>query len=156
MAKSVNSRSSVNDQQMRSLRYPHVRRTIISLLLTTLLCSLAFAQNDPGQTIATIPSEEGELAVQNGQNNEVWLVAGSDRASLGAEEALRLAGWIKEGKTGSYGNTGSLQVRREAGLLIVTLSGKGATKELRLKDADAVQFAAALASARQNVSEAGQ
>jgi hypothetical protein len=123
----------------------------------TIFCSLAFAQTEPGQTIATIPSEDGELLVQNGKNNEVWLVAGSERVSVDAEEALRLAGWIKEGKTGRYGHTGSFHVRRETGLLVVALgSGKEATKEVRLEDPEALQFAAALASARQNVSEAGQ
>jgi hypothetical protein len=153
----MNSRGRTNSQEMISLRYFSVRRTITSLILATILCSLALGQNDPGQTIATIPSEDGELLVQNGKNNEVWLAAGGDRVSVNAEEALRLAGWIKEGKTGSYGNTGSFQVRREATLLVVTLpSGKEAKKEVRLKEADALQFAAALASARQNVSEAGQ
>jgi hypothetical protein len=153
----VNSRGPTNSQRMPPLRYSSVRRTMTSLFMALVLCSLAFAQNDPGQTIATIPSEDGELLVQNGKNNEVWLAAGSDRVSVNAEEAMRLAGWIKEGKTGPYGNTGSFQVRREANLLVVTLvSGKEGKKEVRLKEADALQFAAALASARQNVSEAGQ
>jgi hypothetical protein len=157
MTERVNSRGPSDSQAMPSLRYSHVRQTMISLFLAAALCSLAFAQNDPGQTVATIPSEDGELLVQNGKNNEVWLATGNDRFSVNAEEALRLAGWIKEGKTGSYGDTGPFRVRREANLLVVTLgSGKEANKEVRLGEAEALQFAAALASARQNVSEAGQ
>jgi hypothetical protein len=139
------------------LRYPCVRSTITALILATIWCSLARAQTDPGQTIATIPSKDGELLVQNGKNNEVWLVAEHESVSLDAEEALRVAAWIKEGKPASYGDTGSFRARREADLLVITLvSEKGAKKEFRLGDAEALQFASALATGRQNVSEAGQ
>ena len=58
---------------------------------------------------------------------------------------------------GDYGDTGSVRFRRESGNLIVTFGPeKVGRKELRLEDAEALQFAAALASVRQNVSEAGQ
>jgi hypothetical protein len=70
---------------------------------------------------------------------------------------LRVAGWIKEGKVGHYGDTGSARFRREGNTLVVVLVSKNAAeKELRLGDAEALQLAAALASGRQNVSEAGQ
>jgi hypothetical protein len=110
-----------------------------------------------GQTVASIPVKDGELLVQNGTNNDVWLVADNERISVNAEEALRVAAWIKEGKMGDYGNTGSMGFRREAGILVVTFAPEMADKkELRLEDAEAMQLAAALASVRQNVSEAGQ
>lgn len=65
--------------------------------------------------------------------------------AVNAEEALRVAGWIKEGKMGEYGNTGSVRFRRGSGILVVTFE-KAGKKELRLEDA----------GGRQNVSEAGQ
>jgi hypothetical protein len=48
-------------------------------------------------------------------------MAENERVSVNAEEALRVAGWIKEGKMGEYGNTGSVRFRRESGILVVTL-----------------------------------
>jgi hypothetical protein len=76
---------------------------------------------------------------------------------VNAEEALRVAGWIKEGKMGAYGGTGSVSFRRESDILVVTFAPeKAGKKELRLEEAEALQLAAALASVRQNVSEAGQ
>ena len=127
------------------------------LFITVMWCSAAWAQTEAGQTVATLPAKDGELVVQNGSNNDVWLVAGNERVSVNAEEALRVAGWIKEGKTGEYGSTGSVRFRRESGILVVTFAPeKAGKKELRLEDAEAVQLAAALASVRQNVSEAGQ
>ena len=107
--------------------------------------------------MASIPVKDGELLVQNGTNNDVWLVADDERISINAEEALRVAAWIKEGKMGDYGNTGSVAFRRDAGVLVVTFAPeKAGKKELRLEDAEAIQLAAGLASVRQNVSEAGQ
>ena len=120
-------------------------------------CSSAWGQVEAGQTVASIPLKDGELLVQNGTNNDVWLVADDERISINAEEALRVAAWIKEGKMGDYGNTGSVAFRREAGILVVTFAPEKAGKrELRLEDAEAIQLAAGLASVRQNVSEAGQ
>jgi hypothetical protein len=88
---------------------------------------------------------------------DVWLVADNERVSVNAEEALRVAGWIKEGKMGDYGDTGAARFRRESGILVVTFApGKAGKKELRLGEAEALQLADALASVRQNVSEAGQ
>jgi hypothetical protein len=134
---------------------PH--RVLTTLFLAVIWCSAGWAQIEPGQTVATIPAKEGELLVQNGANNEVWLVADKERVSVNAEEALRVAGWIKEGKLGNYGNTGSVRFHRESAILVVTFAPeKAGKKELRLGEAEALQLAAALASVRQNVSEAGQ
>ena len=120
-------------------------------------CSAACAQIEPGQTVATILAKDGELLVQNGANNDVWLAADRERVSVNAEEALRVAGWIKEGKMGDYGDTGSVRFHREPEILVVTFAPeKHGKKELRLGEAEALQLAAALASVRQNVSEAGQ
>ena len=114
--------------------------------------SAAWTQTEAGQTIAAIPIREGKLLVQNGKNNDVLLAAGNKRVSLGAEEALRVAGWIKEGKVGRYGDIGSVRFRREPDALVVTLvPTKAAEEELRLEDAEALQLANALASVRQNV-----
>ena len=127
------------------------------LFLAVIWCSSALAQVEAGQTVASIPVKDGELLVQNGTNNDVWLVADDERISINAEEALRVAAWIKEGKMGDYGNTGSVAFRREAGILVVTFAPeKAGNRELRLEDAEAIQLAAGLASVRQNVSEAGQ
>ena len=83
--------------------------------------------------------------------------ADHERVSVDAEEALRVAGWIKEGKMGDYGDTDSVRFRRESGILVITfVPEKAGRKELRLEDAEALQLAAALASVRQNVSEVGQ
>ena len=140
--------------QARTFRLP---RMMTIMFLTVIWCSAVWAQTEPGQTVATIPAKDGELVVQNGANNDVWLVAGNERVAVNAEEALRVAGWIKEGKTGEYGDTGLVRFRRDAGILVVTFGAeKAGQKELRLEDAEAVQLAAALASVRQNVSEAGQ
>jgi hypothetical protein len=80
-------------------------------------------------------------------------VADNERVSVNAEEALRVAGWIKEGKMGDYGDTGAARFRRESGILVVTFAPeKAGKKELHLGEAEALQ----LASVRQNVSEAGQ
>ena len=58
---------------------------------------------------------------------------------------------------GGYGNTGSVSFRRQSDILVVTFAPeKTGKKELRLGEAEALQLAAALASVRQNVSEAGQ
>jgi hypothetical protein len=132
---------------------------ITTLFLTVIWCSCSavWAQIEPGQTIAAIPIKDGELLVQNGRNNEVWLMAENERMSINAEEASRVAGWIKEGKMGDYGDTGSVCFRRESAFLSFTfVPDKAGKKDFRLEDAEAVQLAAALASARQNVSEAGQ
>ena len=76
---------------------------------------------------------------------------------MNAEEALRIAGWIKEGKMGDYGDTGSARFRRESDILVVTFAPeKAGKKDLRLGEAEALQLAAALASVRQKISEAGQ
>ena len=69
---------------------------------------------------------------------------------------MRVAGWIKEGKMGDYGDTDSVRFRRESGILVITfVPEKAGRKELRLEDVEALQLAAALASVRQNVSEVG-
>ena len=58
---------------------------------------------------------------------------------------------------GDYGDTGSVSFRREPDILVVTFAPeKSGKKELRLGEAEALQLAAALASVRQNISEAGQ
>ena len=91
------------------------------------------------QTVASIPAKDGELLVQNGANNDVWLVAANERVSVNAEEALRVAGWIKEGKIGKYGDTGSVRFRRESRILVVTFApDQAGKKELRLKEAEAL------------------
>ena len=127
------------------------------LVLTVIWCSAVWGQTEPGQTVAAIPAKDGELLVQNGTNNDVWLVADNERVSVNAEEALRVAGWIKEGKMGDYGDTGSVRFRLESRILVITFApDQAGKKELRLEDAEALQLAAALASVRQNVSEAGQ
>ena len=41
---------------------------------------------------------------------------------------MRVAGWIKEGKMGDYGDTGSVRFRRESGILVVLCSGKNRQK----------------------------
>ena len=134
-----------------------LHRLMTILALTAIWCSAAWGQTEPGQTVASIPAKDGELLVQNGANNDVWLVAANERVSVNAEEALRVAGWIKEGKMGEYGDIGSVRFRRESRILVVTFApDKAGKKELRLEEAEALQFAAALASVRQNVSEAGQ
>jgi hypothetical protein len=156
-AQSKYSGGALNSRGAGSSRSLRIRPVAAALLSAAMWCSAALGQTELGQTIATIPSKQGELLVQNGTNKEAWLVAGDERVSLPAEEALRIAGWIKEGKTGHYGDTGPVRVRRESGILVVTLgSAKTGTKELQLEDAGAVQLAAALASVHQNVSEAGK
>ena len=140
--------------QLRTFR---LRRMTIILLMAVIWCSAVWAQTGAGQSIAAIPTEEGKLIVHNGKHNDVWLAVGSKRVSLGAEEALRVAAWIKEGKVGHYGDLGSVRFRRESGVLVVTLvPKKAAEQELRLGEAEALQLAAALISVRQNVSKAGQ
>ena len=134
-----------------------LHRVLTILFMAMIWCSAAWAQIEPGQTVASIPAKDGELLVQNGDNNDVWLVAENERVSVNADEALRVAGWIKEGKMGGYGNTGSVSFRRESDILVVTFAPeKTGKKELRLGEAEALQLAVALASVRQNVSEAGQ
>jgi hypothetical protein len=140
--------------QLRTFR---LHRVTTILLMAVIWCAAAWTQTEASQTIAAIPTEEGKLIVQNGKNNEVWLTAGSKRVSLGVEEALRVAAWIKEGKAGQYGDLGSVRFRRESRALVVTLvPKKKAGQELRLGETEALQLAAALASVRQNVSTAGQ
>jgi hypothetical protein len=157
IAESENSRGVLNCGGAAQLRYFCLRCLLTMLFLTVISCSAAWAQIEAGQTIAAIPTKEGELLVQNGTNNDVWLVADTERVSVDAEEALRVAGWIKEGKLGHYGNTGSVRFRRESDILVVTLGPeKAGKKELHLGEAEALHLAAALASGRQNVSEAGQ
>ena len=61
-------------------------------------------------------------------------MAANERVSVNAEEALRIAGWIKEGKMGEYGNTGSVRFRRESRILLVTFApDQAGKKELRLE-----------------------
>lgn len=140
--------------KLRTFRL-HPIMTLLSMAV--IWGAAAWAQTEPGQTVATIPAKDGELLVQNGSNNDVWLVLGNERVSVIAEEALRVAAWIKEGIMGQYGNTGSIGFRRESDALVVALfPQKAGEKELRLGDAEAAQLAAALAAVRQNVSEQGQ
>ncbi len=156
MTRSENSRDALRSRGFGQLRTFRLHR-MVTLFLTVIWCSAVWAQIESGQTVAAIPLKDGELLVQNGTNNEVWLVADNERISVDAEEALRVAGWIKEGKMGDYGDTDSVRFRRESGILVITFVPEKAGKmELRLEDAEALQLAAALASARQNVSEAGQ
>ena len=66
-------------------------------------------------------------------------MAANERVSVNAEEALRVAGWIKEGKIGEYGDTGSVRFRRESRILVVTFApDQAGKKELRLKEAEAL------------------
>jgi hypothetical protein len=132
-------------------------RMMMTLFMAMIWYSAAWAQSEAGHTVATIPAKEGELRVQIGKNNDVWLVAGHRRVSLGAEEAIRVAAWIKERKMGRYGDLGSVRFRRESDALVVTLvPKKAAEEEFRLGYAAAAQLAAALASVRENVSAAGR
>ena len=151
------SKDEVECRSAGESRTFRLHRLITILALTAIWCSAAWGQTEPGQTVASIPAKDGELLVQNGANNDVWLVAANERVSVNAEEALRVAGWIKEEKMGDYGDTGSMRFRRESRILIVTFApDKAGKKELRLEEAEALQLAAALASVRQNVSETGQ
>ena len=52
---------------------PH--RVLTTLFMAVIWCSATWAQIEPGQAVATIPAKDGELLVQNGGNNDVWLVA---------------------------------------------------------------------------------
>jgi hypothetical protein len=152
-----NSHDAVRSRGAGKLGTFRPHRVLTTLFMAVIWCSAAWAQIEPGQTVASIPAKDGELLVQNGDNNDVWLVAGNERVSVNAEEALRVAGWIKEGKMGDYGGTGSVSFRRESDILVVAFAPeKAGKKELRLEEAEALQLAAALASVRQNVSEAGQ
>jgi hypothetical protein len=151
------SKAEIELRGARRLRTFRLHRVTTILLMAVIWCSAVWAQTGAGQTIAAISTEEGKLLVHNGKHNDVWLAAGSKRVSLGAEEALRVAAWIKEGKVGHYGDLGSVRFRRESSVLVVTLvPKKGAEQELRLGEAEALQLAAALTSVRQNVSKAGQ
>ena len=157
MAQSENCRDGRGSRRGGHSRTFRLRRMTTTLFLAVIWCSSALAQVEAGQTVASIPVKDGELLVQNGTNNDVWLVADDERISINAEEALRVAAWIKEGKMGDYGNIGSVAFRREADILVVTFAPeKTGKRELRLEDAEAMQLAAGLASVRQNVSEAGQ
>ena len=154
---SEKSRDAVRSRRAGKLGTFRPHRVLTTLLMAVMWCSAAWAQSEPGQPVASIPAKDGELLVQNGDNNDVWLVADHERVFVNAEEALRVAGWLKEGKMGDYGDTGSVRFRRESGILVVTFAPeKAAKKEFRLGEAEALQLAAALASVRQNVSEAGQ
>ena len=104
MAQSENSREAHRTRGAGQL--PIFRRMMTFLFLTVMCCSAPSAQIEPGQTVAAIPAKDGELLVQNGRNNDVWLVAENERVSVNAEQALRVASWIKEGKMGDYGDTG--------------------------------------------------
>ena len=67
-------------------------------------------------------------------------MAANERVSVNAEEALRVAGWIKEGKIGEYGDTGPVRFRLESRVLVVTFaSDQAGKKELRLEEAEALQ-----------------
>ena len=157
MAQLKNFRDTLGSRRGAHSRTFRLPRMVTTLLLAVIWCSSAWAEVEAGQTVASIPVKDGELLVQNGTNNDVWLVADNERISINAEEALRVAAWIKEGKMGDYGNTGSVAFRREADILVVTFAPeKTGKRELRLEDAEAMQLAAGLASVRQNVSEAGQ
>ena len=157
MPPSEKSRDAVGSRGVGKVGSFRPHRVLTTLFMAVIWCSATWAQIEPGQTVATIPAEDGELLVQNGGNNDVWLVADNERVAVDAEEALRVAAWIKEGKMGDYGDTGSVRFRRESDILVVTFAPeKAAREELRLGEDEALQFAAALASVRQNVSEAGQ
>ena len=103
-AQSKNCGGALNSRGAGTFRSLRIH-CVAAALLSAIGCSAALGQTEPGQTIAAIPSKQGELLVQNGTHKEAWLVADSERVSLPVEEALRIAGWIKEGKTGHYGDT---------------------------------------------------
>jgi hypothetical protein len=132
-----------------------MRTPILLLTITCVLCAgRTFGQTETGQTIANIPLENGILSVQNGPEGEVWLKVDELTINIDSEEALRVAGWIKEERTGKYTGSGSLELSREGDAFVVTLvQQEGQSKQVRMQKASAQQLAAALATGRQNVIE---
>jgi hypothetical protein len=133
-----------------------MKRPLFFAFLFIALANSLFGQAKPGQVLANIPTENGTISVINEQNNIVNVKVGETNLALDAEEALRIAGWIKEGKTPDYTGKGPISLKREKNsFLLIMRSGEKPT-EMRLKNEWAYQLAQALASSRMNVSEAGK
>ncbi len=132
-----------------------MKRFLFCIVAFLLLAGHLLAQAKPGQVIANIPAENGTISVINADNKLVNLKIGEANFPLDAEEALRLANWIKEGQSNSYSGQGPVAMKREKDAFILATPGKEAT-ELRLKKEWAYQLAQALASGRMNVSEASR
>ena len=127
---------------------------LLALLPLFLLPILSLsAQTDAGQTIAGIKTESDPITVANGLEEHVTIRAGDTTVSLPAAEALKIADWLKREQTDNYGAAKVLKISRVGGTVVVLLTPPdGPTKELRLGQESASQFATALASASQNVS----
>jgi len=146
-------------------RYSHTRHytrirdmRIIALLSLLLVLPMAqmLAQAKPGQVIANVETDDGKIAVANGSENQVLLTVKETTISFDAEEGLRVANWLKEGQGATYAGSGPIKMTREADDFLLTLSPTdGDPIPLRLDKEQGFLLGTALASARQNVSEAG-
>ncbi len=122
--------------------------TLLFLSLTPLV-----AQTEAGQTVGSIKTESEPLNVENGLDNHVTVRSGQVAVSVSAEEALKIADWLKRATDGNYTNAPVLKVAREGDTLIVFLSPPdGPVKQFRLGAQAAAELATHLATASQNVS----
>lgn len=131
----------------------------VALLALLLMMPLAntLAQAKPGQVMANVPTQDGEIAIANGTNNHVLVTAKETTISIDAEEGLKVAEWLKRSDETSYTGSGPIGITRQQDEVILTLTpGEGEPIKLRLDKEQATLFGMALASARQNVSEAGK
>jgi hypothetical protein len=114
------------------------------------------AQTQPGQVVASIPAENSPVSVANGDHNKVNLIIGDTTYPLDAEEAQRLAEWIKEANPGTSMRTGTIIMKREKNSFLLMPPANTEADPVELKKEWAYQLAQALAAGRMNVSEAGK
>lgn len=120
-----------------------MKRLALFLAGLTSLC----AQVEPGQVFATIPSDQGEVAVSLASKDRVLLENRGRTTTLSPEDALAVAHWIKEDRTASY-QKGPIALRREENAFLLEITTEGTKTALRLSKEGGYQLAGALAAAR--------
>lgn len=121
---------------------------IFSAFAFLLIASPLLGQAKPAQVIASIPTEKADISVASGEKNSVALTIGDTTYPLNAQEAARLAQWIKGGDTGAFSGNDRIEMKRKKdSFVLMAPAGKGATK-LELRKEWAYQLAQALESGR--------
>ena len=90
MVRSENRHDAVRSRGVEKLGTFRLHRVLTILFMAVIWYSAAWAQTEPGQTVASIPGKDGELLVQNGGNNDVWLVL---RRHCGSQVGSRKVRW---------------------------------------------------------------
>jgi len=125
-----------------------MKHHLLSAFAALMAVSSLPGQVRPAQVIARIPAEKADISVASVESHYVALTIEDTTYRLNAQEAARLALWIKGGTTDTFSGNDRIEMKRKKDSFVLKApAGKDAIK-LNLRKEWAYQLANALESGR--------